>query len=184
MATAPVALVNVSRQSQNVFERSPLFWCSLPRACFAMPVNLAILVRLISIMFFMPECLCIFFFFFLQLGKVGLSKTFHFILYWWYSAGTMLHHRFVTNCLFTVVTFVPSLHILLTLTIDLIAKVYNYFKKYYRYKNWIHCFCCYIPGKLGCSEQARLVESINIDQNNVSLNPKFILFAYYEWHNF
>lgn len=125
-----------------------------------------------------------FFFFFLQLGKVGLSKTFHFILYWWYSAGTMLHHRSVTKCLFTVVTFVPSLHILLTLTIDLIAKVYNYFKKYYRYKNWIHCFCCYIPGKLGCSEQARLVESINIDQNNVSINPKFILFAYYEWHNF
>lgn len=67
-------------------------------------------------------------FFFSQLGKVGLFKTFHFIL-------MLLSRHVVTspfchlNCLFTMVTSVPSLHILLTLTIDLIAKVHNYYKK-------------------------------------------------------
>lgn len=144
MAAAPVVLVNVARQIQNVFERSPLVWCSLPRACFVMPVSLAILVRLIfaPILFFMPKCI-----FFLQLYKVGLSKTFHLILIL-FSCHDDTPQFYHLNCSFTMVTSVPSLHLLLTLTIDLIAKVHDYYLKiYYRY---YICYYSGIPGIWGC----------------------------------
>lgn len=130
--------------NSKCFERSPLVWCSLPRACFVMPVSLAILVRLIfvPILFFMPKCI-----FFLQLCKVGLSKTFHLILIL-FSCHDDTPQFYHLNCSFTMVTSVPSLHLLLTLTIDLIAKVHDYYLKiYYRYYS-----CCYsgIPGIWGC----------------------------------
>lgn len=130
--------------NSKCFERSPLVWCSLPRACFVMPVSLAILVRLIfaPILFFMPKCI-----FFLQLCKVGLSKTFHLILIL-FSCHDDTPQFYHLNCSFTMVTSVPSLHLLLTLTIDLIAKVHDYYLKiYYRY---YICYYSGIPGIWGC----------------------------------
>lgn len=85
--------------------------------------------------------------FFLQLCKVGLSKTFHLILIL-FSCHDDTPQFYHLNCSFTMVTSVPSLHLLLTLTIDLIAKVHDYYLKiYYRYYS-----CCYsgIPGIWGC----------------------------------
>lgn len=143
MAAAPVALVNVARQIQNVFERSPLVWCSLPRACFVMPVSLAILVRLIfaPILFFMPKCI---FFAIVQSRLVQNIPSYIDIIQlpWWYttilSLKLLVHHGDIC----------PSLHLLLTLTIDLIAKVHDYYLKiYYRY---YICYYSDIPGIWGC----------------------------------
>lgn len=110
MAAAPVALVNVARQIQNVFERSPLVWCSLPRACFVMPVSLAILVRLIfaPILFFMPKCI------FLAIVQSRLVQNIpSYIdiiqLPWWYttilSLKLLVHHGDICS----IVTFTTDL---------------------------------------------------------------------------
>lgn len=101
------------------------------------------IVRLIfvPILFFMPKCI------FLQLCKVGLSKTFHLILIL-FSCHDDTPQFYHLNCSFTMVTSVPSLHLLLTLTIDLIAKVHDYYLKiYYRY---YICYYSDIPGIWGC----------------------------------
>lgn len=111
MAAAPVALVNVARQIQNVFERSPLVWCSLPRACFVMPVSLAILVRLIfaPILFFMPKC--IFFFAIVQSRLVQNIPSYIDIIQlpWWYttilSLKLLVHHGDICS----IVTFTTDL---------------------------------------------------------------------------
>lgn len=111
MAAAPVALVNVARQIQNVFERSPLVWCSLPRACFVMPVSLAILVRLIfaPILFFMPKC--IFFFAIVQSRLVQNIPSYIDIIQlpWWYttilSLRLLVHHGDICS----IVTFTTDL---------------------------------------------------------------------------
>lgn len=85
--------------------------------------------------------------FFLQLCKVGLSKTFHLILIL-FSCHDDTPQFYHLNCSFTMVTSVPSLHLLLTLTIDLIAKVHDYYLKiYYRY---YICYYSGIPGIWGC----------------------------------
>lgn len=111
MAAAPVALVNVARQIQNVFERSPLVWCSLPRACFVMPVSLAILVRLIfaPILFFMPKCI---FFFAIVLSRLvqNIPSYIDIIqLPWWYttilSLKLLVHHGDICS----IVTFTTDL---------------------------------------------------------------------------
>lgn len=111
MAAAPVALVNVARQIQNVFERSTLVWCSLPRACFVMPVSLAILVRLIfvPILFFMPKC--IFFFAIAQSRLVQNIPSYIDIIQlpWWYttilSLKLLVHHGDICS----IVTFTTDL---------------------------------------------------------------------------
>lgn len=110
MAAAPVALANVARQIQNVFERSPLVWCSLPRACFVMPVSLAILVRLIfvPILFFMPKCI------FLAIVQSRLVQNIpSYIdiiqLAWWYTTilwlKLLVHHGDICS----IVTFTTDL---------------------------------------------------------------------------
>lgn len=110
MAAAPVALVNVARQIQNVFERSPLVWCSLPRACFVMPVSLAILVRLIfvPILFFMPKCI---FFAIVQSRLVQNIPSYIDViqLAWWYTKilwlELLVHHGDICS----IVTFTTDL---------------------------------------------------------------------------
>lgn len=110
MAAAPVALVNVARQIQNVFERSPLVWCSLPRACFVMPVSLAILVRLIfvPILFFMPKCI---FFAIVQSRLVQNIPSYIDIiqLAWWYTKILWLELLVHPGDICSIVTFTTDL---------------------------------------------------------------------------
>lgn len=110
MAAAPVALVNVARQIQNVFERSPLVWCSLPRACFVMPVSLAILVRLIfvPILFFMPKCI---FFAIVQSRLVQNIPSYIDIIQqaWWYTTILWLKLLVRHGDICSIVTFTTDL---------------------------------------------------------------------------
>lgn len=110
MAAAPVALVNVARQIQNVFERSPLVWCSLPRACFVMPVSLAILVRLI-LSRFCSLCRNAFFFAIVQSRLVQNIPSYIDIiqLAWWYTKILWLELLVHPGDICSIVTFTTDL---------------------------------------------------------------------------